>query len=112
MAVIHLSDENFKEEVIDKSKEKPVVVCASALEWCQPCKYFFPIFTSVSNRMDSKIVFAELDIDTCLDSATRHLAGLRGVPALFLWKNSKIVSTKVGAQSESDFVKWLEKEVN
>ena len=62
MTVIDVTDATFEAEVIEKSKEVPVVVDLWA-EWCGPCKTLGPILEKVIDATNGKVVLAKIDVD-------------------------------------------------
>ena len=58
--IIHLTDDQFEEEVIQSNI--PVLVDYWA-EWCGPCKMLAPILESLVSEYDGKLKIAKLNID-------------------------------------------------
>lgn len=65
-------------------------------EWCGPCKMIAPILDEISLEFnDLKIV--KIDADNAQQLMQQF--GIRGIPTLLLFKDGKVVATKVGALS-------------
>ncbi len=97
MAVIHIDDKNFKEEV-EKSKT-PVVIDFWA-PWCGPCQMMGPIFESLSGGYKNKLKFVKINTDMNRDLSMKF--GIQGIPALVFTKGGKEIERLVGYFSEPD----------
>jgi thioredoxin 1 len=101
--IVHTSDDDFQEDVLNS--DKPVLVDYWA-EWCGPCKMIAPILTEVAGEYADKIKVCKLDIDS--NQATPPKYGIRGIPTLMLFKNGEVEATKVGALSKSQLQAFLD----
>lgn len=103
MATVAATDETFDAEV--KNSEIPVVVDFWA-EWCGPCKQIGPSLEEISNEMEGKIKVVKVDVDSNPSAAAS--LGVRGIPALFLFKNGEVLSNKTGAAPKAALKSWIE----
>lgn len=103
MATVAATDATFDAEV--KDSEIPVVVDFWA-EWCGPCKQIGPSLEEISNEMEGKIKVVKVDVDTNPSAAAS--LGVRGIPALFLFKNGEVLSNKTGAAPKAALKSWIE----
>ncbi len=101
--ILHVTDANFKSEVLESST--PVLVDYWA-EWCGPCKMIAPILDEVSRDYDGRLQVAKLNVDENQAMPARY--GVRGIPTLMLFKNGAPVATKVGALSKSQLTLFLD----
>lgn len=92
MATVAVTDETFDTEVT--KSDIPVVVDFWA-EWCGPCKQIGPALEELSVTFDGKVKIAKVNVDENPNAPAQM--GVRGIPALFLFKNGEVVSNKVGA---------------
>ena len=102
-AIIHLTDDQFEEKVIQSNI--PVLVDYWA-EWCGPCKMIAPVLEEIAEELSDKVLIGKLNVDE--NSQTPPKYGIRGIPTLMLFKNGEVVGTQVGAVSKSDLVSFIE----
>jgi len=103
MATVAATDATFDAEV--KNADIPVVVDFWA-EWCGPCKQIGPALEELSNEMDGKEKIVKVDVDSNPSAAAAM--GVRGIPALFLFKDGQVVSNKTGAAPKAALQSWIE----
>ena len=103
MATVAVTDATFDTEV--KNSEIPVVVDFWA-EWCGPCKQIAPALEELASEYEGEITIAKVNVDDNPISPSKF--GVRGIPALFLFKNGEMVSSKVGASPKASLQSWIE----
>ena len=106
MATVAVTDATFDAEV--KNSDIPVVVDLWA-EWCGPCKQIGPALEELANEMNGRIKVAKVDVDSNPNSAASM--GIRGIPALFIFKNGEVVSNKTGAAPKAALQSWIEESI-
>jgi len=97
MAEIHLTDENFKEEVI-KSKI-PVLVDFYA-DWCGPCKMLAPTIEQIATEFEGKWKVCKLNVDEAPGAAGEY--GVQSIPTLLFFKDGQVVDQAMGFRPKSD----------
>ena len=103
MATAKVTDETFETEVV--KSDIPVVVDFWA-EWCGPCKQIGPSLEELSEEYDGQVKIVKVNVDD--NPVSPGQLGVRGIPALFLFKDGKMVATKTGAAPKSDLQNWIE----
>ena len=91
MSIVHLNEENFREEVMES--EKPVIVDFWA-EWCMPCRMLAPIFEELSKEYGNRMKFAKLNVDETPEIAQTF--GIQGIPTLLIFHKGKVIERIVG----------------
>lgn len=102
MATVAVTDETFDAEV--KNSSVPVVVDFWAA-WCGPCKQIGPSLEELSSEFGDKIKIAKVDVDSNPNAAAAM--GVRGIPALFIFKDGEVVSNLSGARPKAALQKWI-----
>lgn len=101
MSVIHLTSENFEQEVL--KSDIPVLVDFWA-DWCGPCKRLGPIVEEAANEVaDVKICKVNIDEEDSLALKYRVMS----IPTLILFKNGEKAATSVGAISKSELMEFI-----
>jgi thioredoxin 1 len=102
MATVAVTDQSFEDEVI--KSDIPVVVDFWA-EWCGPCKQIGPSLEELSNEYAGKVKIVKVNVDENPDSPAKM--GVRGIPALFMFKDGAVVSNKTGAAPKAALENWI-----
>ena len=106
MATVAVTDATFEAEVVNS--DLPVVVDFWA-EWCGPCKMIGPVLEELSTELEGKVKIAKVDVDSNPNSAASM--GVRGIPALFIFKDGKVVSNRAGAAPKAALQGWIEESI-
>lgn len=98
MAAVTLTDQNFKQEVLEN--KLPVLVDFWAT-WCPPCKMIEPIMHELAEEYKGKVVVGKIDADENPTIAGQF--SVMSLPTILVFKNGQPVKTLVGAQGKQTF---------
>ena len=89
--VFEVNDATFEQEVLQS--EQPVLVDFWAA-WCGPCRALAPVVDEVAAQYNGKLKVMKMDVDK--NNATPGRYGIRGIPALLIFKGGKVAEQIVG----------------
>ena len=101
----HFTTDNFKTDVLEASKEKPVLVDFYA-SWCGPCQMQAPIIDEVAEEMGDRAVVGKLSTEESRDAAAMY--GVMSIPTLIIFKDGKAADRASGVQSKEILLQVLE----
>ncbi len=101
MAVITVTTDNFKEEVLNS--EKPVLIDFWAA-WCGPCKMLSPVVDQVAEETDA-VKVCKVNIDEEMDLAEEF--GVMSIPTLVLMKNGAEAARSVGVIPKAQILNFI-----
>jgi len=96
--IIDISQDQFVEQVIEKSKTTPVIVDFWA-PWCGPCKQLTPVLEKLVNKKNGKVILAKINIDENQGIAAQ--LNIQSIPTVYGFVDGKPVDAFQGAQPES-----------
>ena len=102
MAVVNITNANFKEEVLESDKKVLVDFWAP---WCGPCRMVSPIVEEIAAE-NSGIKVAKINIDEQPQLASQY--GVMSIPTLIVFENGDIADKAVGARNKSFILQMLE----
>jgi putative thioredoxin len=89
--IFTVDEHNFKELVIEKSYEVPILVDFWA-DWCAPCIILTPILENLVEEYQGKWLLAKCEVD---EGENMRLAGhykLRGFPTILLFNQGENIA--------------------
>ncbi len=93
--LLHLTDENFDEEL----KKNSLILVDFWAAWCAPCKIIAPVVEELAGENDGKLAVGKLNVDE--NPATSAKFQIMSIPSLILFKDGAPVDKIVGAVPKS-----------
>ena len=96
MAVLHVTKDNFQQEVLESSK--PVLLDFWA-SWCMPCRMLAPILDEIDAETD-EFKICKINVDEEGDLAVQFR--VMSIPTLVVMKNGEEVNRSLGVIPKVD----------
>ncbi|HEU4461535.1 MAG TPA: tetratricopeptide repeat protein [Solirubrobacterales bacterium] len=91
---VDVTEATFQAEVVDRSRELPVVVDFWA-DWCGPCKALSPALERAEAARAGKVVLAKVDVDSNQRLSAQFQ--VQGIPAVKAFRDGAVADEFVGA---------------
>ncbi|MGZ3748215.1 MAG: thioredoxin [Pseudobdellovibrionaceae bacterium] len=99
-----VTDNSFEADVLNA---QTLVLVDFWAEWCGPCRALGPKLEEVAQELGSKVKIVKLNVDE--NPGTPGKYGIRGIPAMLLFKGGKEVGQLVGNHPKEAIVEFLNK---
>lgn len=103
MSLTKVTDATFDAEVYES--DIPVLV-EFGTEWCAPCKQIEPSLSALAAEYEGKVKVLQANVDRAPDVAMS--LGVRGIPALFIFRDGQVTANRTGAASKRVLQDWIE----
>ncbi len=107
--VIEVTNQNFKEEVLEA--DKPVLVDFWA-PWCQPCLMMAPILDELSEEMADKLKIAKVNTELPENQQLAMQYQIQSIPNMKLFKGGEVIREFIGLRPKEIFQQELENELS
>ena len=104
--IIEVITENFMSDVIEKSKETPVIVDFWA-PWCEPCKQLTPVIEKIVKEKNGNVILAKMNIDESPEVAQQ--LKIQSIPAVMAFNDGQPVDGFIGVQPEKNIIEFINK---
>ena len=74
--------------------------------WCAPCRAMAPAFAQAARVLEPRLRLLKLNADAAPQTVAR--LGVRGIPALILFRGGGLVARSAGARDAAGIVAWAE----
>src|SRR5688572_21823396 len=95
----------FNRAGVELSDTMPVLVDFWA-QWCGPCLVLGPVLEKLEREAAGRWVLAKIDTDA--EPELARLFGIRGIPAVKLFKNGRVAAEFQGALPETTLRRWID----
>jgi putative thioredoxin len=103
--VRNVTEADFEREVIEASRERPVVVDFWA-PWCGPCLALAPVLEQVINERGGEVLLAKVNTDACPNLAQAFR--ISGIPSVKAIRNGQIVQEFEGVRPADSIRQFLD----
>lgn len=101
MAIINITADNFKEEVLDNPK---TVLLDFWATWCGPCMMISPIVDEIAEETP-ELVVGKVNVDE--QPGLAQAFGIESIPTLVVVKDGQVVNQMIGLRQKEDILNLI-----
>lgn len=102
--MIDVTDATFEQDVLERSKQVPVVVDLWA-PWCGPCRTLGPIVEKVVGATEGQVELVKVNVDE--NPRVSATFQVQSIPAVYAIKDGKVVDGFIGALPEKGVAEFV-----
>ena len=103
MELIHVTGENFEQEVLQS--QIPVLVDIWA-PWCGPCKMIGPVIEEIAKEMQDSAKIVKIDVDKNEELSYQY--NVFSIPTMYIFKNGEVSKMFIGIQTKNTLLQELQ----
>ena len=104
--MIDVTDTTFEQDVLERSKQVPVVVDLWA-PWCGPCRTLGPIIEKVVGDTEGRVDLVKVNVDE--NPRVSATFQVQSIPAVYAIKDGKVVDGFIGALPEKAVAEFVDR---
>ena len=109
MNILNINEDSFIDQVIEKSKNTPVLVDFWA-PWCGPCKQLTPLLEELIEKKNGKIILAKINIEENQNIAAQ--LNIQSIPTVYGFVDGKPIDAFQGLQPKSKIESMIDKMID
>jgi len=102
MSVLKITEENFKDEVLNSDK---TVLIDFYADWCGPCKMMSPIIDKIAEELGDSVKVGKINSDENMNLAEEY--GIMSIPTILIFKNGQIAKSFLGVTDKTTILDAL-----
>ncbi len=102
MSALHITKENFDQEVLNS--DQPVLIDFWA-SWCGPCQMLLPVVEELAGEVEHA-KFCKINVDEQPELAQQFQ--VMTIPTLVVMNGGKVLNRSVGVKPKEEILKMLE----
>ncbi len=92
-------------EQFEEAKKSAYALVDFSATWCGPCRMLAPVVESLSEKLEGKVDFYNLDVDDAPGIAAEYKVS--SIPCLVLMKQGQFLDQSIGFKPEAQLMNWI-----
>jgi putative thioredoxin len=107
-SLMDVTTETFERDVLERSRELPVVVDFWAA-WCWPCRALGPALEAEVEKRAGRLELVKVDVDEEPQLSARY--GIQGIPTVKVFRDGEPVNGFIGAYPASVIAEFFDEQL-